>query len=180
MAIITSTQIRSRIDLPTSLEEERKLLKSIALAEEVDLHEFLGDDFYQDFKTNYIDQSTRPTTGVWFNLYEKLTIPMIYWSYLRLLPQQQINVTRFSVVQKDNEYSKVADEKQMTREMTRIRRLNAKYLRFAVDFIIENKGDYPNFDSCNIGSINGFRISSLNKQSKFKQKRNFYSFNRYK
>lgn len=134
--------------------------------EEIDLENFLGVDFYVEFMA-VIDVVTPPTSGIWFDLWKELKPSMIYWTYSRLLTHQPINVTRANVVQKDNDFSRQAAAKELSREQNRIGRIADNYSKKVIRFIIENKDDYPNFNGANTSSVTGFKLTIIKNDGRF-------------
>lgn len=159
----------TRLDLPSSLQSDKKLDKSILLAQEIDLENFLGDDFYKSLIDDLalINGTPTQTTGVWYDLWQELKTVLVYWSYIRLLEMQMINVTRASVVKKSNEFSDRADQKDMARETHRVRRIANFYAQKVVKFIIENKDNYPYFCGWSAGNVTAFKFSILSKNARF-------------
>lgn len=168
--LITQADFPPYREITANLEYTERLNPYIAQAQQFDIKALLGEKFYANLIANpattanakllnggsyAVDNYTYEFTG--------LKAVLVMYSYARFLQNQNVNVTRFGVVFKNNnDVSDRVDEKTMQRIMTNAREQAQAYWQECELFICRNSTDYPLY--CQTGqSVNkgGPRISGV-------------------
>ena len=142
-------------------------------SQEIDLAEALGDALYYDFISNYCDSSHSNYDNYQLLLkgttyeYNGETIkyhglkPMLsYFTLSRFILSQQVNYTRFGIVQKTDPNSQPIDSTQIKILSTEMKSIAIKYQTDLVKFLNEKENEYPLYKGDRPRQNTGFKFFS--------------------
>ena len=162
--LITSAQIKEYKDISDNIDSINRIDPYIIQWQRTVLRPFLGNSFYMTFLQNLSDQRFQEllngisgSDGFFYGIKPAIS----YGAYALLLLNQNVNVTRFGMVKKLNEFSEHLDSKELTRLHASAQSMSDFYLRDALAYLDKNKALYPEFDkSCDEQKIKnaGLRI----------------------
>lgn len=128
--------------------DEDKVNTYIRESENIDIKSALGDALFLDVKKNTEKYSVLLEGGEYEYCEHKRTFvglrtALAYYTYARIVKNGDGNVTRFGYVNKDSEYSSMADVKLKTQAYNEAFSIADTYLKECVMFLEANKKDYP-------------------------------------
>lgn len=159
--LITYAYLREEVDIPQSIEDE-ELEHKIYRAQEM-LRMIIGDTFYQDFKTNYINKTLSDPYNTLYP-YIKQFIAWQTHEYWIVKANFKPTRTGFRVHREDN--SDAASDTQMAMLIKDSKQTSQYYKKVLVEFLEENSSSYPLYSS-NCGNDvvgNSFHISVVSRK----------------
>lgn len=141
--IITEQQMSQFRQIGANVPSAR-LTPYIAEVEQLYVMPALGVSLYHEIEKQAIEGKDIDTTLIDGGYYgtgkEEGWCPGIiaavaYLAYARFLPNQQINVTAYGVVNKTGEHSQKADEASIIRQANQSRETGEKYLQLVVNYL---------------------------------------------
>lgn len=135
-------------DMSKHVDEDR-INVYIRESEDIDLKSALGDALFLDVKNNTQKYDVLLNGGEYNDrcgnvcAFSGLKRALAYYTYARLVKNADGNLTRFSYVSKDSEYSHAVDFKQKLMAYNDAFNIADRYLKECVRFLEENKKDYP-------------------------------------
>lgn len=148
MLLINKTDIQVYKQLPTSLDDSR-LTPYIMEAQEFDLKEALGYPLYYDMLKELPNETsggkyTDLLNGVEYIdrlghsiLFLGIKPAIVYWTYARLIENQQLTITATGVNVKTNQYSDMASQTEISKRVTQARSGAYSYFQTAEKFLID-------------------------------------------
>lgn len=135
--------------------DKTKVMTYIREAQDLDVKPSIGSAMFYDIIKNpakyndllcggdYKDDcgATRSFCG--------LKTAIAYYAYARIVKNIDMNVTRFGVVQKDDEYSSHVAFKEKNMQYNDAFAIADGYLSECIDYLNYNKREYPNYCGCN-------------------------------
>ncbi len=132
----------------------------IISAQELDLKPVLNESLYYDFITKYTTTGD-PMYSAYQNLlngttytYSGQTIQypgikqmLVFYTLSRFIPLNQINITRYGIVQKKNEQSEPISTTQLTYVVNNLRAQAMSYQNQLEQFLLQNQTIYPLYGS---------------------------------
>ncbi len=132
----------------------------IISAQELDLKPVINESLYYDFTTKY-NTSTDPMYTDYQNLlngttyiysgqtiqYPGLKQMLAYYTLARFIPLNQVNITRYGIVQKKNEQSEPISTTQLTYIVNNLRAQAMSYQNQLEQFLLQNQTTYPLYGS---------------------------------
>lgn len=122
-------------------------------AQETEMRSFFGDAFYSDLINDFdelggsFDLTEYQTLffggGPAGFLYNGYSMALLYFTYARILTQQQVNVSRFGVESIQNEISEDTTNPQIRMKIADANKMAFHYQNQTIKFLDENKTDYP-------------------------------------
>ncbi len=156
--LITYAYLKEECDLPQNIQDE-DLEHKIYRAQEM-LRMLMGDEFYQDFKTNYKSN----TLSVAYNALQPYIKQFIAWQanqyyYIKA----NFKPTRAGIRVHTEENSVAASDTQMAMLIKDAKEQAQYYKKLMIDFLNGNYSNYPLYDyTCNNNlSGNSFHISAV-------------------
>lgn len=176
--LITLSTIKEFRPVSANLATDR-IDYAISDAQEFDIKPVLGPALYLAF-INGLAMS--PQTSIYIDLFEGKTYlqkginenisfkgvraALAYYSYARLLLNQDLHITASGIVHKDEQWSKLAEEKRIQSQVTAARAAAGAIEVDYVRFLNDNSTDYPIWTKTCIvsatvkGGINISRVTS--------------------
>lgn len=151
MALITFNDFEPYRELTGNLDVTERLTPYINQAQQFDLKELMGNQFYTDLVNNSSDANYQTLLEGGDYTYNNLTYSftglkavIVMFAYARFLANQNINVTRFGVVFKNNnDVSERVDQKTLQAAISNAKEQGKAYWNECVDFLYHNYTDYP-------------------------------------
>jgi hypothetical protein len=149
--LISATDFATYKELSVNIDDTTRINPYILQAQQFDLKLLVGEVFYKDI----LDNPTSTENALLLNegsythqnkSYEffGLKSALVYYAYARLLENQNINVTRFGVVFKNNaDVSERVDEKTLQRLIQQARGQARAYWDDCEVFLNRKSADYP-------------------------------------
>ena len=149
--LIVLSDIQDFRSVSSNLENDR-VDPLILEAQLLDIRNVLGPALYLDMVKNitdpiyvdlfngveYIDKSINETVS-----FEGVRAALAYYSYARLLLNQDLHVTASGLVEKDEQWSKSTEEKRIQRQVSAARLAARAHEEEYLAFLRENSTDYP-------------------------------------
>lgn len=134
-------------DMSAHMDEDR-VNTYIRESENIDIKSALGDALFLDVKTNTEKYTTLLDGGEYEYCGEKRTFvglktALAYYTYARLVRNGDGFVTRGGYVNKESEYSSLADVKMKTQAYNEAFSIADTYLKECLSFLQANNKDYP-------------------------------------
>ncbi len=113
-----------------------------------DLRELIGDDFYDELIDVAVSGSDH-ATGITKDNYD-LLLPyikpiIVYYTWVRLLENNQVTITVNSAVRKTNEYSNPTSNTQLTSRITNAQSMAVMYSRDLVKYMKTNRSGFATY-----------------------------------
>lgn len=159
--LIDYAYMKEEVDIPQNIPDT-DLEKKIYKAQET-LRMLMGDEFYQDYKSNYISGTI---TGAYLTLQTYLDQYVAHQAYEFYTIQANFAPTRSGFRVHTEENSVVASDVQMATIIKDAKERAQYYKRLLVDFLNGNSANYPLYDSyCNTSNTgNSFHITAVSKK----------------
>lgn len=182
--IISLIDFEAYRNISENLGDER-IDPFIAEAQEFDIKPALGSALYYAFVEglaaspqtqiylDLLDGKTYLDTGLNANIsFKGVKAALVYYSYARLLMNNDLHTTAFGIVQKKNDYSESLDEKRIMRAVTQAQNSAKAYQNDFISFLDNEYLTYPLWSkkiesTTNKSSINISRITNLRSESRF-------------
>lgn len=159
--LIDYAYLREETDLPQTIPDA-DLERKIYDAQET-LRMLMGDEFYQDYKANYIAGTI---AGAYLSLQPYIDQYVARQAYEFYVSKANFFVSRagFRVIAEDN--STPASDVQMASIIKEAKERAQYYKRLLVEFLNGNSANYPLYDSyCNTSNTgNSFHITAVSKK----------------
>lgn len=129
--------------------DEDKIETYIRESESIDIKSALGDALYLDVKENpekyklLLDGCTYDDKCGEKKIFMGIKTALAYYTYARIVKNGDFNVTRYGLMQKEDEYSSRPDIKEKVMAYNDAFSIADKYLKECVWFLEEKKDDYP-------------------------------------
>ena len=106
----------------------------------LDMVKNIADQIYVDLfnGVEYLDKSINADVS-----FEGVRAALAYYSYARLLLNQDLHVTASGLVEKDEQWSKATEEKRIIRQVSAAREAARAHEKEYLAFLRENSTDYP-------------------------------------
>ena len=151
MALITFSDFEPYRELTGNLDVTERLNPYITQAQNFDLKQLMGNQFYTDLVNNSSDQNYQDLLNGGDYVYNNLTYSftglkavIVMFAYARFLANQNINVTRFGVVFKNNnDVSERVDTKTLQAAISNAKEQAIAYWNECEEFLCNNSTDYP-------------------------------------
>lgn len=151
MALITFNDFEPYRELTGNLDVNERLNPYINQAQIFDLKELMGNQFYTDLVNNSSDTNYQDLLNGGDYTYNNLVYSftglkavIVMFAYARLLANQNINVTRFGVVFKNNnDVSDRVDTKTLQAAISNAKEQAKAYWNECTEFLCNNSTDYP-------------------------------------
>lgn len=153
---ITYAYLKEECDLPENLQD-KKLEHPIYRAQEV-VRMLMGDEFYQDFLTNYKASTLSALYTTLFPFIKQF----VAWQAHEIWTQKaNLSITQAGFRVHKEEHSEVASAEQMASIVRDAKYQSQFYKNVLVDFLNNHNTDYPLYNvDCNSASRgNSFKIS---------------------
>lgn len=147
--LITTLEVA---DLSRSMSvhvDEDKIETYIRESESIDIKAALGDALYLDVKENpekyelLLDGGTYEDKHGEKKIFMGIKTALAYYTYARIVKNGDLNVTRYGLMQKEDEYSSRPDIKEKVMAYNDAFSIADRYLKECVRFLEEKKADYP-------------------------------------
>ncbi len=159
--LIDYPYFKEEVDIPQTIDDAA-IEKKIYKAQET-LRMLMGDEFYQDYKANYIADTI---TGAYLSLQPYIDQYIAHQAYEFYTIQANFSPTRagFRVHTEDN--SVVASDVQMATIIKDAKERAQYYKRLLVDHMDKYSANYPLYNvNCSTGNIgNTFHITAVTKK----------------
>lgn len=167
--LIDYAYLKEEVDIPQNIEDS-VLEHKIYRAQEM-LRMLIGDEFYQDYKTNY-KANTLSAAYLLFQPYVKQFIAGQAYEYYTI--KANFNPTRSGFRVHTEENSVVATDVQMATLIKDAKQQAQFYKTLLVDFLEGNKDNYPLYSNYCGNNLTGnsFHISAVSKKHHHKCKCN--------
>lgn len=129
--------------------DEDKIETYIRESESIDIKSALGDALYLDVKENpekyklLLDGGTYEDKCGEKKIFMGIKTALAYYTYARIVKNGDFNVTRYGLMQKEDEYSSRPDIKEKVMAYNDAFSIADRYLKECVWFLEEKKDDYP-------------------------------------
>jgi hypothetical protein len=151
MALITFNDFEPYRELTGNLDVTERLTPYINQAQIFDIKELMGNQFYTDLVNNYADANYQALLNGGEYTYNNLTYSftglkavIVMFAYARFLANQNINVTRFGVVFKNNsDVSDRVDTKTLQAAISNAKEQGKAYWNECTEFLCNKSTDYP-------------------------------------
>lgn len=138
-------------ELSLNIDDSTRIHPYIKQAQQFDLKPLLGEEFYKDLTDNSTSTpNSLLLTGGGYTHQNKnyefsgLKAALVFYAYARIIENQNIQVTRFGVVYKNNaDVSERVDEKTLQRLVQQTRNQARVYWDECELFLNRNSIDYP-------------------------------------
>ena len=143
--------------------DDKKINTYIRESEDIDLKSSLGDVLLMDIRSNPEKYDDLLNGGEYEDkcgykhTFSGLKRALAYYSYARIVKNNDINVTRFGVTFKEDDYSDKVSVKERILAYNDAFSIADKYLHECVLFLSENKDKYPLYRG--IGKVKANRIN---------------------
>jgi len=153
--LILTTDIKEIKPISDNIDSVERINPYIIEAQDLDIRPFLGDPLFYALvegftaspqNTDYLAllNGKSYTTSCGFTIFfDGLKIAIAYFAYARFVSSQGINITRFGVVQKTNEFSQPVTVEMVDRIAGNARSVGLSYLHQVEEFLDENTTTYP-------------------------------------
>ncbi|UPT66887.1 MAG: hypothetical protein M0D57_21070 [Sphingobacteriales bacterium JAD_PAG50586_3] len=149
--LISVTDFAAYKELSVNIDDTTRINPYILQAQQFDLKPLVGEVFYKDIIDNPTStENSLLLTGGAYAYQNKsyefsgLKSALVYFAYARLLENQNINVTRFGVVFKNNaDVSERVDEKTLQRLILQARNQARAYWDECEVFLNRQSTDFP-------------------------------------
>ena len=147
--LITTLEVA---DLSRSMSvhvDEDKIETYIRESESIDIKAALGDALYLDVKENpekyelLLDGGTYEDKCGEKKIFMGIKTALAYYTYARIVKNGDGNVTRYGLMQKEDEYSSRPDIKEKVMAYNDAFSIADRYLKECVRFLEEKNDDYP-------------------------------------
>lgn len=147
--LITTLEVA---DLSRSMSvhvDEDKIDTYIRESESIDIKSALGDTFYLDVREHpekyalLLDGGTYEDKCGEKKIFMGIKTALAYYTYARIVKNGDLNVTRYGLMQKEDEYSSRPDIKEKVMAYNDAFSIADRYLKECVRFLEEKKADYP-------------------------------------
>lgn len=157
--LISYAYLREEVDIPQSIEDA-ELEHKIYRAQEM-LRMLMGDEFYQDFLTNYKSSTLSTAYNTLYSPYVKQFVAWQACEYWTVKANFKPTRSGFRVHSEEN--SVVATDVQMATLIKDVKQQAQYYKKLLVDFLNGNSTDYPLYANyCSSGLTgNSFHISAV-------------------
>jgi hypothetical protein len=157
--LISQTDFVNYRELTANLDYTDRLDPFIRQAQQFDIKQLLGEKFYADLTANPATTANAKllnggtyTDGGYTYEFTGLKAALVMFTYARLIQNQNVSVTRFGVVFKNNgDVSERVDEKTLQRLTSNARDQAVAYWKECEVFICRNDADYPLY--CHTSSV---------------------------
>lgn len=159
--LITYAYLKEEVDIPQNIDDQ-DLEHKIYRAQEM-LRMLMGDEFYQDFLTNYKNNSL----SAQYEVFQRYVNKFVAWmAYEFFIVKANFNVTRGGVRVHTEENSTVASDVQMAMLIKDAKQQGQYYKNLLVDHLNNNYSLYPLYNnSCRTNLTgNTFHISAVKKK----------------
>lgn len=161
--LITFAYLKQEIDVPQNVESQEFDHKIYRAQER--LRFLMGDEFYQDFLTNYKNNTLSSAYNTLYNPYIKQFIAWqanVYWTM-----EANFKPTRSGFRVHSEENSVAVTDEQLSMILKDRKQQAEYYVKALVGFLENNSENYPLYDSnCGRKSIgNSFHISAVKNKS---------------
>lgn len=157
--LITYAYLYEECDMPKSLPNDE--VDAFVYRAQENLRATIGDEFYQDFKTNF-EANTLSTAYTSLLPYVK---QFLSWQTNELWTiRANFKSTRSGFRVHTEENSVVASEKEMAPIIRDAHYRSDYYRNLMVDFLELHSTDYPLFNRCNTKSLGGFKMTVVKKR----------------
>lgn len=129
--------------------DEDKIETYIRESESIDIKSALGDALYLDVKENPEKYKLLLDGGIYEDkcgekkIFMGIKTALAYYTYARIVKNNDLNVTRYGFVQKEDEYSSRPDMKEKVMAYNDAFSIADRYLKECVMFLDERKEEYP-------------------------------------
>lgn len=152
--LITASDIAPYKSISANTDFIKKVDPFIIEAQQFDLKEILGNEFYYDLledfeaspklvKYNDLFYGSSWTRAGHTYTHEGLVPVICYYSYARYILNSNVNATAFGTVKKKEEYSENVDDKTVIRLRDQANSGALVYLVDVIKFLDHNREDYP-------------------------------------
>ena len=163
MTHLIKTNEVSELSRPISghIQDER-ISTYIRESEDIDLKASLGDELLMDIRNNPEEYTDLLNGGTYKDkcgckhTFSGLKTTLAYYSYARIVKNNDINVTRFGVTYKEDDYSNKVSVKERVLAYNDAFSIADNYLHECVLYLSENKERYPLYKG--IGRVKANRI----------------------
>lgn len=147
--LITTLEVA---DLSRSMSvhvDEDKIETYIRESESIDIKSALGDALYLDVKENpekyelLLDGGTYEDKCGEKKIFMGIKTALAYYTYARIVKNGDFNMTRYGLMQKEDEYSSRPDIKEKVMAYNDAFSIADRYLKECVRFLEEKNDDYP-------------------------------------
>lgn len=142
--------------------DDKKINTYIRESEDIDLKSSLGDELLMDIRLNPEKYNDLLNGGEYKDkwgykhTFSGLKTALAYYTYARIVKNNDINVTRFGVTFKEDDYSNKVSVKERVLAYNDAFSIADKYLHECVLFLSVNKEKYPLYRG--IGKVKSNRI----------------------
>lgn len=142
--------------------DDKKINTYIRESEDIDLKSSLGDELLMDIRLNPEKYNDLLNGGEYKDkcgykhTFSGLKTALAYYTYARIVKNNDINVTRFGVTFKEDDYSNKVSVKERVLAYNDAFSVADKYLHECVLFLSANKEKYPLYRG--IGKVKSNRI----------------------
>jgi hypothetical protein len=166
----------------------------IISAQELDLKPVLNESLYYDFITKY-NISTDPMYADYQKLlngttytysgqtiqYSGLVAMLVAFTMARFIPINQVNITRYGIVNKKNETSEPVSTTQLTYIVNNLRAQAISYQNQLEQFLLQNQNTYPLYGSfpSAVNQRTGIKIINSTRSSHGGRYRGWWNGNYY-
>lgn len=160
--LITYAYLKEEVDIPQNIDDQ-VLEHKIYRAQEM-LRMLMGDEFYQDFLTNYKND----TLSEQYVIFQEYVNKFVSWmAYEFFIVKANFNVTRGGVRVHTEENSVVASDVQMAMLIKDAKQQGQYYKNLLMDHLNNNYSLYPLYNqSCHTNLTgNTFHISAVKKHN---------------
>lgn len=129
--------------------DEDKIETYIRESESIDIKSALGDALYLDVKENPEKYELLLDGGMYEDkcgekkIFMGIKTALAYYTYARIVKNGDFNMTRYGLMQKEDEYSSRPDIKEKVMAYNDAFSIADRYLKECVRFLEEKKADYP-------------------------------------
>lgn len=147
--LITTLEVA---DLSRSMSvhvDEDKIDTYIRESESIDIKSALGDAFYLDVREHpekyalLLDGGTYGDKCGEKKIFMGIKTALAYYTYARIVKNGDLNVTRYGLMQKEDEYSSRPDIKEKVMAYNDAFSIADRYLKECVMFLDDRKEEYP-------------------------------------
>lgn len=166
--LLTATDFAPYRELSPNIDDATRLNPYIAQAQQFDLKPLLGELFYQNLTDNpATTENALLLSGGSYTYngntycFAGLKAALVFYAYSRFIDNQNVNITRFGVVYKNNpEVSERVDEKTLQRLVLQARDQAMGYWIECEQFLKRNPSQYPLWKG-HVNQPKAFTISAI-------------------
>lgn len=172
--LITIDDIKLYKEISSNTDVTTKVDQYIVEAQEFDVRAVLGDELYLDIldkrENGWAEKTDYKTLfeGGTYTYQDKkysfagLKAVLVYYSYARIIPNLNDQVTAFGLVNKTNEFSNRSEDKIIQRKVSQAINGAEIYQRQMIDFLNRNKSTFPLWKGTCVETKTGsFRITAV-------------------